>query len=276
MSETTWHVDPGVLARYAAGQVTSAVAASTEAHLSSCRTCRALLAPAVPTERLDGIWLEVDDRVDRLSLPWFERVLVRCGVGEDTARLLAATPSLSASWLGSVAAAAFLAASAAGTSPRALFAFLTVAPMLPVAGVAAAYGRDADPAHEIGVAAPYSMLRLLLLRTLTVVAATLALTVLAGLLLVDEGWVAAAWLLPAAALTTATLLLSARLTPVWAAAWVMGTWVGGVAAAWQATGTRLAAFGAVGQSVALAVTLGCIALLVTQRHVFAFDTRRSA
>ena len=86
-------------------------------------------------------------------------------MGEDTARLLAATPSLSASWLGSVAAAAFLAALAADSSPRALFAFLTVAPMLPVAGVAAAYGRDADPAHEIAVASPYSMLRLLLLRS---------------------------------------------------------------------------------------------------------------
>ena len=276
MSETTWHVDRDVLSRYAAGRVTAAVAASTEAHLTSCGACRALVAPAVPTDRLDGIWSEVDNRVERLSLPWFERVLVRCGVNEDTARLLAATPSLSASWLGSVSAAAFLAALAADSAPRALFVFLTVAPLLPVAGVAAAYGRDADPAHEIAVAAPYSMLRLLLLRTLTVVAATLVLTVLAGLVLVDEGWAAAAWLLPAAALTSATLLLSTRVTPVWAAASVMGSWVAGVAVAWQATGTRLAAFGDVGQSVALGVTLVCLVLLVAQRHILAFDTGRSA
>jgi hypothetical protein len=276
MSGTTWHVDAEVLARYAAGGVTSAVAASTEAHLTSCGECRALLAPAVPAERLDSIWLEVDDRVDRLSLPWFDRLLVRCGVGEDTARLLAATPSLSAPWLGSVATAALLAALVADSSDRALFAFLTVAPMLPVAGVAAAYGRDADPAHEIAVASPYSMLRLLLLRTLTVVAATIVLTLTAGSLLLDEGAAAAAWLLPAAALTTATLLLSTRLTPVWAAASVMGGWVAGVTVAWQATGTRLAAFGEVGQSVALAVTLVCLVLLVAQRHMFAFDTRRSA
>ena len=276
MSGTTWHVDAEVLAGYAAGRVTSAVAASTEAHLTSCAQCRALLAPAVPAARLDGIWSEVDHRVERLSLPWFERMLVRCGVGEDTARLLAATPSLSVPWLGSVAAAAVLAALVADSSHRALFAFLTVAPMLPVAGVAAAYGRDADPAHEIAVASPYSMLRLMLLRSLTVVVATIALTLLAGLLLVDEGAAAAAWLLPAAALTTATLVLSSRVTPVWAAASVMGTWVAGVTVAWQATGARLAAFGEVGQSVALAVTFACLALLVLQRHVFAFDSRRSA
>ncbi|HEU5241489.1 MAG TPA: hypothetical protein VFU25_05705, partial [Ornithinibacter sp.] len=208
MSGTTWHVDAEVLAGYTAGRVTSAVAASTEAHLTSCAECRALLTPAVPATRLDGIWTAVDDRVGRLSLPWFERVLVRCGVGEDTARLLAATPSLSVPWLGSVAAAAVLAALVADSSHRTLFAFLTVAPMLPVAGVAAAYGRDADPAHEIAVASPYSMLRLMLLRALTVVVATIGLTLLAGLLLVDEGAAAAAWLLPAAALTTATLLLS--------------------------------------------------------------------
>jgi len=276
MSGTTWHVDEEVLAGYAAGRVTSAVAASTEAHLTSCAECRAELAPAVPAGRLEGIWSEVDQRVERLSLPWLERILVRCGVGEDTARLLAATPSLSAPWLGSVAAAAVVAAFVADTSHRALFAFLTVAPMLPVAGVAAAYGRDADPAHEIAVASPYSMLRLMLLRALTVVMATIALTLLAGLVLLDEGATAAAWLLPAAALTTATLLLSSRLTPVWAAASVMVTWVAGVTVAWQATGTRLAAFGEVGQSVALAVTFVCLALLVARRHVFAFDTRSSA
>ena len=276
MSGTTWHVDAEVLSGYATGRVTAAVAASTEAHLTSCAQCRSLVAPAVPATRLDGIWNEVDDRVDRLSLPWFERMLVRCGVGEDTARLLAATPSLSAPWLGSVAAAAVLAALVADSSHRALFAFLTVAPMLPVAGVAAAYGRDADPAHEIAVASPYSMLRLMLLRSLTVVVATIALTLLAGLVLVDEGAAAAAWLLPAAALTTATLLLSSRVPPVWAAASVMGTWVAGVTVAWQATGTRLAAFGEVGQSAALAVTFVCLALLVLQRHVFAFDSRRSA
>jgi hypothetical protein len=272
----SWHVDDDALSRYAAGRVSAAVAASTEAHLTTCAACRTRLAPAVPAPRLDAIWDEVEQRVDTLTLPWFERALVRLGMGEDTARLLAATPSLTMPWLVSVAASAFFAAVAADVSSRGLFAFLTLAPMLPVAGVAAAYGRDADPAHEIAVASPYSMLRLLLLRSVTVVATTIVLTGLAGLLLADRGWAAAGWLLPAAALTAATLLLSARLSPVWAAAAVLGTWVVGVGIAWQSTGSRLAAFGEVGQGVAVAVTLICLGLLVAQRHTFAFDTRRTA
>lgn len=278
MSDTTraWHAGDDVLAGYAAGQVTAAVAASTEAHLTTCATCRERLASAVPARRLDDIWLAVDDRVDVLSLPWFERLLVRAGMGEDTARLLAATPSLSAPWLGSIAAAVLFVALAADASTRGLFAFLTLAPMLPVAGVAAAYGRHADPAYEIGVASPYSMLRLLLLRTITVVATTIVLTGLGGLVLADRGSTAAAWLLPAAALSTATLLLSARVTPVWAGAAVLGTWVVGVGIAWQATGTRLAAFGETGQLVAALVTVACLVLLVLQRNAFAFDTRRIA
>ena len=148
--------------------------------------------------------------------------------------------------------------------------------MLPVAGVAAAYGRDADPAHEIAVASPYSMLRLLLLRSAHG---------RGGDHRPDRSGRPAArrprlggcgWLLPAAALTAATLLLSTRLTPVWAAAGVLGTWVGGVGIAWQSTGSRLAAFGEVGQVVAVTVTVVCLALLVLQRHAFAFDSRRTA
>lgn len=271
-----WHLEDDALARYASGRVSAAVAASAEAHLTTCDTCRTRLAPAVPAPRLAAIWDEVDDRVDALSLPWFERALVRLGMGEDTARLLAATPSLTVPWLGAVALSAAFAAVAADVSARGLFAFLTLAPMLPVAGVAAAYGREADPAHEIAVASPYSMLRLLLLRSLTVVAATIALTGLAGLLLADHGWTAAGWLLPAAALTSATLLLSTRLAPVWAGAGVLGAWVAGVGVAWQSTGSRLAAFGEAGQLVALTVAVVSVVLLAAQRHSFAFESRRTA
>ncbi|HEX7187062.1 MAG TPA: zf-HC2 domain-containing protein, partial [Actinomycetes bacterium] len=137
----SWHVDEQSLARYAAGQAGAVSAASTEAHLTSCELCRTRLAPAVPGERLAGIWDEVAERVDAGNLPWFERVLVRVGVREDTARLLAATPSLGTAWLAAVAAAVVFAAAASDTSPRGLFLYLTLAPMLPVAGVAAAYGR---------------------------------------------------------------------------------------------------------------------------------------
>lgn len=272
----SWHIDEATLARYAAGETTATAAASAEAHLTGCAECRALLVPAVDPDRLAAVFAEVEQRVDLLSLPRFERMLVRFGVAEDTARLLAATPSLTASWLTAVAAAVVFAVAAADSSPRGLVVFLTLAPMLPVAGVAAAYGREADPAYELAVAAPYSLLRLLLVRSLAVVGTTLAVTAGGGLLLADAGWRSAAWLLPALALSAVTLALSARVAPVWAGAAVLTGWLGIVLTSWQVTGDRLTAFGGAGQVVALAVTLLALTVLVVHRSDFAYDTRRSA
>jgi hypothetical protein len=42
------------------------------------------------------------------------------------------------------------------------------APLVPLVGVAVAYGPEADPAHELTATAPYSGLRLVLLRTAAV------------------------------------------------------------------------------------------------------------
>ena len=91
--------------------------------------------------------------------------------------------------------------------------FLTLAPLLPVAGVALSYGPAADPAYELTLAAPYSVLRLVLLRSVAVVTCTVALTAIGALALADNGWQAVAWLLPALALSAATLALSVRTTP---------------------------------------------------------------
>lgn len=272
----SWHIDEDTLARYASGRSGPAVAASAEAHLTSCSECRRRMAPAVDRARLDAIWDQVEARTTVAELPLFERVLVRLGVGEDTARLLAATPSLGTAWLTAVTVGVLFAAVAAGASSRGLVAFLTVAPMLPVAGVAAAYGRHADPAYELAVASPFSMLRLLLVRSVAVVGSTVALTALGGFLLADAGAYAAAWLLPALALSLVTLALSARVPPVWAATTVLGGWVAAVLLAWQATSSPLTAFGAAGQWTTGLVLLVAAVALAAQRHTFAFDTGRSA
>jgi hypothetical protein len=271
----SWHIDDTTLARYVAGGTTAAAAASAEAHLTTCADCRTRLTSRVDTGRLDAIWRGVDDQVQRASLPWFERSLVRVGVREDSARLLAATPSLTTSWLASMAAAVFFAVAFADGSRHGMLVYLTLAPMLPVAGVAAAYGRLADPAYELAVAAPYSLLRLLLLRSVAVVGSTVVIVGLGSLALLGHGWTAVAWLLPALALAATTLALSARVTPVWAAAAVLTTWVAVVLAV-RRSGEDLAAFGAVGQLAALAVVALATAALVQQRPVFAFDSRRSA
>lgn len=272
----SWHVDEMTLGRYASGAATPAAAASVEAHLSACPVCRGRLAPSVDSARLDAVWGEVENRVAAASLPWFERVLVRLGCREDTARLLAATPSLTTSWLASLVGAVAFAVIAADTSPRGLLLFLTLAPMLPVAGVALAYGREADPAYELAVAAPYSLLRLLFVRAVAVVGSTIAITAVGGLVLADAGWTAAAWLLPALALSATTLALSASVAPVWAASGVLTAWLATVLLAWHVTDSRFAAFGDVGQAAAVCLIAAAAFSLHRQRTAFAYDTRRSA
>jgi hypothetical protein len=86
---------------------------------------------------------------------------------------------------------------------------LAVAPVVPVAGVALSYGAHADPLHEIAAATPSAGLRLVLTRTAAVLAVSLPLLTLAGLLVPSSGAPgAAAWLLPGLALTLASLVLA--------------------------------------------------------------------
>lgn len=271
-----WHVEGTTLARYAAGEISLVTAASTETHLTGCSACRARLAPAADPGRLAAIWSEVDHRVEVSSLPVAERMMRVVGVRDDTARLLAAAPSLTASWLLSIAVAVAFAVAAADTAATGLLVFLVLAPMLPVAGVAAAYGRSADPAYELAVAAPYSLLRLLLVRSVAVVGSTLALTAVGSLVLFDAGWTAVAWLLPALALSTSTLALSPRVAPVWAASGVLTAWVAVVGLAWRSTGDRLAAFGDTGQLAAAGLIVLAAAVLMRTSRTLGYDTRRSA
>ena len=54
-------------------------------------------------------------------------------------------------------------------APNGSLLFLAVTPLVPVAAVAFAYGQDVDPMWDTTLAAPYSPLRLLLLRSVSVV-----------------------------------------------------------------------------------------------------------
>jgi hypothetical protein len=222
---TVWHLDPEGIRRYAQGAVPPDLAASAEAHLMKCAACRGEIASYVDTRRAAEIWQDVVDRVDapRRSVP--ERMLTRLGVGEATARLVAATPTLRGPWLLAVAGVLALAAWAAQVDERFLRMFLVVAPLGPLAGVAVAFAGGLDPTREIGLAAPYSGLRLLLIRTAAVLAVTVPIVTTAGLALPGSNWLAAAWLLPTTGLTCAALALTARLTPVVAVGVVGTAWV---------------------------------------------------
>lgn len=265
---TDWHLDRESALRYASGAAGPVFAASAEAHLVACALCRSLLVPLVDTPRLGAIWAEVAERVDAPRPSITERLLARAGVHRDTARLLSATPSLRGSWLLAVAASLAFAVAAAAEGPRGTLLFLTLAPVLPVAGVAVSYGRGADPTYELTAAAPYSGFRLLLLRAAAVVVSTSLLVTVAGLLLPGSGWLGAAWLVPAFALTALTLAMSVRFSLVHAAAGVTAVWVVVVIATQAEEGGRAAmaagrysAFGATGQLACLLLAAGSIAVL---------------
>ena len=99
-------------------------------------------------------------------------------------------------WLTGVAAVlAFAALAAAVGHARGLWFFLAVAPIAPCLVVASSYDPWLDPALEPELVTPYPMLRLILLRTIAVLALALPAVLLFGL--VVPGETAFAWLLPA-------------------------------------------------------------------------------
>jgi len=265
---STWHMDDGLAVRYADGELNPTLAASVEAHLLACDRCRSLLTPRVPDARLDRVWAEVADAVDTPVPGPFERLLRAIGVHDHTARLMAAAYSLRLPWITASAAALLFAALASGETTRwGLLVYLTLAPILPVAGVAVAFGRDGDPAHEIGLAAPYSMFRLMLMRSAAVLTSSSALALVVGLGLLGGSWIAAAWLLPSLALTSLTLALSSRFDPRHCGAVVAMTWLFVVVSV-NFREPSLAMFGGVGQVGYLAVAFASFALLFFRRREF--------
>ena len=131
------------------------------------------------------------------------------GVSAESARLLVAVPAFRGAWLlGLFTVTLFARLAALFAGEYGLTLFLIVAPLAPVAGVAASFGGDADPCHELVTVTPYSAARMLMLRTAGVLATSLPVTLLAGLALPGPAWLGVAWLTPAAAGVALTLLLS--------------------------------------------------------------------
>jgi hypothetical protein len=272
---TVWHLDPEAIRGYAQGAVPLDLAASTEAHLMKCAACRGVLSSYVDSQRAEAIWQEVVDRVDAPRRSWPERMLVRLGVDEATARLVVATPTLRGPWLLAVAGVLALAAWAAQVDERFLRTFLVVAPLGPLAGVAVAFVGGLDPTREIGLAAPYSGLRLLLIRTAAVLAVTVPIVAAAGAALPGSHWLAAAWLLPTAGLTCAALALTGRMPPVVAVGVVATAWVL-VTAPTTIAGRLDLAFGIGAQAFWLAVTIGGGTWLAVTRNTVTIRLGRSA
>jgi hypothetical protein len=192
-----------------------------EAHLESCAACRQRVAEAVAagapavTALLDSVWTNV--AVGAASRPARAR--------SPLARWLRtwAAPSM-LPWLAMtvlvIGIALVLDRSATAHLPSLV---LLVAPVAPLLGVAAAWGRPTDPMHELIAGTPRSGLRMVLRRTAAV------LVVVIPALGLASGFSAASpalWLLPCLAFTLGSLALGTvigvlRAAIVLAEAWVL-------------------------------------------------------
>ncbi|MEU6357390.1 zf-HC2 domain-containing protein, partial [Streptomyces sp. NPDC047072] len=211
----TWHLQEEDVRAYSRGELTAPLLWSADTHLAACAECRAVLAEAGDPVALDAGWERLDAELDAPRPGLLESLLVRVGIADHIARLLAATPVLRRSWLASVAFLLLVTVGAVRTTDSPTL-FLALAPLLPLAGVALSYGRVLDPTYEMAVVAPMHGFRLLMIRTLAVLVAGLGLNGLATLALPAYGLRALAWLLPALALTATGLALTPRLGPVFA------------------------------------------------------------
>lgn len=221
----SWHLTEVALRDYTTGHTAPVAGASVEAHLLQCADCRRRLGAVVPRETIDRAWAAIREHVEDPGPSLVERFVGRLGFSGESARLLAAVPAFRGAWLlGVFVAIVFAGLAALFSGDFGLSIFLVAAPLVPVAGVAASFGGDADPAHELITTTPHSAFRLLLLRTLGVLATSIPLLALVGFALPWPAWLGVAWLTPAVAGILLTLLLGPLLGSTTTAAVLGSSW----------------------------------------------------
>ena len=292
MTDRTWHADAATLTGYLAGELSEAYADSVEAHVLACEQCQDELAvtasgrdPAGPT--LDSLhqrtWDRVLDEVDRPSSGPVMTLLAR-RIPEELLRPILAAPALRnagcAAGLALLVFAALVAELRPGTGAT---LFMVAAPVVPLAGVALAYGRPDELCGEIADALPYSRFRLLLARTAAVVGLTLPVMVLLSVTLPVDLSTAMLWLAPSLALCSLTLALSPLIDARIAASVLGVLWLVATTDSWQPASARIGVqelldrslvFQPVGQLVLLCVAAVAVAAAVLRRSTY--DLRGAA
>ena len=230
---TGWHLGDDILRRYVERTDSLAEGASAEQHLLSCAPCRArvtatVTAAASVTGRsvidFAAVWDRTRDAVEVPRPSVFERLLRGAGLPAHEARLVAVASAFRGVWLAGVAAVlAFAALAAALGHARGVWLFLAVAPIAPCLVVASSYDPWLDPALEPELVTPYPVLRLILLRTIAVLALALPAVLLFGLAVPGE--TAFAWLLPAVGFVALVLAASTWVSPLRSAIVVSCAWL---------------------------------------------------
>lgn len=185
--------------------------------------------PGPDLHRVSANFAAIEAELDAPRPSRLARVLRRVGVADTTVPLITATPALRRSWIVAVLLAVLFALNAASSSTGdgadRIVGFLTIAPLVPLLGVALAFGPGVDPTHDVSVAAPVDGFRLFLIRAVTVVTTSCVVLSLVAWTVPEGGWYRIAWLLPALAVTALTLALSTRFDPRVAAGVVAAGWL---------------------------------------------------
>jgi hypothetical protein len=225
---TGWHLDDDALRRYVERADSLAEGTSAEQHLLSCEPCRARVNAAASVTELSvidfaAVWDRTRDAVEVPRPSVFERLLRGAGLPAQEARLVAVASAFHGAWLaGVIAVLGFAALAAAVGHARGEWLFLAVAPIVPCLVVASSYDPWMDPALEPELVTPYPALRLVLLRTIAVLALALPAVLLFGL--VVPGETAFAWLLPAVGFVAVVLAASTWVSPLRSAVAVSSVW----------------------------------------------------
>ena len=226
---TGWHLDDDALRRYVERTDSLAEGTSVEQHVLSCEPCRARVNAAASVIELSvidlaAVWDRTRDAIEVPRPSGFERLLRVAGLPAHDARLVAVASAFRGVWLAGVAAVlAFAALAAAIGHARGEWLFLAVAPVVPCLVVASSYDPWMDPALEPELVTPYPALRLVLLRTIAVLALAVPAVLLFGLVI--PGDAPFAWLLPAVGFVAVVLAASTWVSPLRAAIAVSSAWL---------------------------------------------------
>ena len=212
-----------------------------------------------------AVWDRTRDAVEVPRPSVLERLLRAAGLPAHEARLVAVASAFRGVWLAGVAAVlAFAALAAAVGHARGVWLFLAVAPVVPCLVVASSYDPWLDPALEPELVTPYPALRLVLLRTIAVLALALPAVLLFGL--VVPGETAFAWLLPAVGFVAVVLAASTWVSPLRAAIAVSTVWLVVVWLLAARSGSPDAVLQARAQAVFLALAAASFGIFLLRRR----------